>query len=34
VLVGTRRERDGERVDGTLALEPGEGVVLELEPRT
>ena len=33
VLVGTRRERDGEHVDGTLTLEPGEGVVLELEPR-
>ena len=32
VLLGTRRERDGERVDGTLTLEPGEGVVLELEP--
>ena len=32
VLVGTRRERDGERADGTLTLEPGEGVVLELEP--
>ena len=32
VLVGTRRERDGEHVDGTLTLEPGEGVVLELEP--
>ena len=33
ILLGTRRERDGERVDGKLALEPGEGAVLELEPR-
>jgi alpha-glucosidase len=32
ILLGTRRERDGEHVDGTLTLEPGEGVVLELEP--
>ena len=31
VLLGTNRERDGERVEGTLRLEPGEGVVLELD---
>ena len=30
VLLGTRRERDGERVDGTFRLAPGEGAVLEL----
>ena len=31
VLLGTQRRRDGERVDGTLALEPNEGVLLELD---
>jgi alpha-glucosidase len=30
VLVATRRERDGERVNGTLALGPWEAAVLEL----
>jgi len=28
VRAGTRREREGERVEGTLALDPWEGVVL------
>jgi hypothetical protein len=28
VRAGTLREREGERVDGRLALEPWEGVVL------
>ena len=31
VLLGTRRERDGERFDAPLRLAPGEGAVLELE---
>ena len=30
VLIGTDRARDGERVDGTLALEPWDGVVVAL----
>ena len=29
VAVGTRRERDGERADGRLTLEPSEAVVVE-----
>jgi alpha-glucosidase len=34
IAVGTRRERDGEAVQGTLALGPGEGAVLRLaQPR-
>jgi alpha-glucosidase len=30
IRIGTRRERDGEPVDGPLALGPGEGAVVEL----
>jgi alpha-glucosidase len=30
IAVATRRERDGEAVDGTLTLAPGEGAVLEV----
>jgi hypothetical protein len=29
VLLGTRRERDSERVEGSIRLAPGEGVVVE-----
>jgi hypothetical protein len=28
VRIATRRDRDGERVTGSLALGPGEGVVV------
>jgi hypothetical protein len=28
IAIGTRRARDGERVDGTLALGPREGAVV------
>ena len=31
VRVATRRFRDDERIDGTLALEPGDGVVVLLD---
>ena len=31
VRVGTRRARDGERVDGTLSLAPGEGAIVLLD---
>ena len=31
VRVATRRSRDEERVEGSLALEPGEGVVVLLD---
>ncbi|HEY3724227.1 MAG TPA: alpha-amylase family glycosyl hydrolase [Acidimicrobiia bacterium] len=31
VRVGTRRARDGERVDGKLTLEPGEGAIVLLD---
>jgi len=30
VLLGTNRDRDGERVPSGLALGPAEGVLLEL----
>jgi alpha-glucosidase len=30
IAIGTRRERDGEAVDGELALAPGEGAVVRL----
>jgi alpha-glucosidase len=32
ILIGTRRERDGERVRAALALGPGEAVVVERQP--
>jgi hypothetical protein len=30
VLVGSRRERDGERVEGTLELGPGEAAIVDV----